>query len=138
MATSLIIPHMHKQLPICTNITADSSKDSCTIIITRMFYEHQTFANFAMVDQFATIKSAKPKLLLVNTHDPCQNAIVRSKNNSYTHTHTRPHPHIRPHTHTHKTAILCRLTWQRPIILQRVKFSADLAHLQRFFTSKTF
>ncbi len=38
--------------------------------ITRMFCEHQTFANFAMVDQFATIKSAKPKLLLVNTHDP--------------------------------------------------------------------
>ncbi len=35
----------------------------------RMFCEHQTFANFAMVDQFATIKSAKPKLLLVNTHD---------------------------------------------------------------------
>ena len=32
-----------------------------------MFCEHQTFANFAMVDQFATIKSAKPKLLLVNT-----------------------------------------------------------------------
>ncbi len=62
-----------------------------------MFCEHQTFANFAMVDQFATLKSAKPKLLLVNTHDPCQNAIVRS---------------------------------------QRVKFSADLAHSQRFFTSK--
>ena len=36
-------------------------------------------ANFAMVDQFATIKSAKPKLLLVNTHDPCQNTIVRSQ-----------------------------------------------------------
>ncbi len=35
------------------------------------------FANFVMVDQFA--KSAKPKLLLVNTHDPCQNAIVRSQ-----------------------------------------------------------
>ncbi len=67
--------------------------------ITRMFCEHQTFANFAMVDQFATIKSAKPKLLLVNTHDLCQNAIVRS---------------------------------------QRVKFSADLAHSQRFFTSKIF
>ena len=64
--------------------------------ITRMFCEHQTFANF---DQFATIKSAKPKLLLVNTHDPCQNAIVRS---------------------------------------QRVKFPADLAHSQRFFTSKIF
>ena len=61
--------------------------------ITRMFREHQTFANFARVDQFATIKSAKPKLLLVNTHDPCQNAIVRS---------------------------------------QRVNFSADLAHSQRF------
>ncbi len=28
--------------------------------ITRMFCEHQTFANFARVDQFATIKSAKP------------------------------------------------------------------------------
>ncbi len=26
----------------------------------RMFCEHQTFANFAMVDQFASIKSAKP------------------------------------------------------------------------------
>ncbi len=63
--------------------------------ITRMFCEHQTFANFARVVQFATIKSTKPKLLLVNTHDPCQNAIVRS---------------------------------------QRVKFSADLAHSQRFFT----
>ena len=37
-----------------------------------------------MVDQFATIKSAKPKLLhvLVNTHDPCQNAIVRSQKES--------------------------------------------------------
>ena len=46
---------------------------------TRMFCEHQTFANFAMVDSFATIKSAKPKLLLVNTHDPCQNAIDRSQ-----------------------------------------------------------
>ena len=67
--------------------------------ITRMFCEHQTFANFARVDQFATIKSAKPKLVLVNTHDPCQNAIVRS---------------------------------------QRVKFSADLAHSQRFFTRKLF
>ncbi len=44
-----------------------------------MFCEHQTFANFAMLDQFATIKFAKPKLLLVNTHDPCQNAIVRSQ-----------------------------------------------------------
>ena len=62
-----------------------------------MFYEHQTFANFAMVDQFATIKSAKPKLLLVNTHDPCQNAIVRS---------------------------------------QRIKFSADLAHSQKFSSAK--
>ncbi len=44
-------------------------------------------------------KSAKPKLLLhvVNTHDPCQNAIVRS---------------------------------------QRVKFSTDLAHSQRFSPAK--
>ena len=42
-----------------------------------MFCENQTFANFARVDQFATIKSAK--LLLVNTHDPCQNTIVRSQ-----------------------------------------------------------
>ena len=67
--------------------------------ITRMFCENQTFVNFARVDQFATIKSAKPKLLLVNTHYPCQNAIVRS---------------------------------------QRVKFSADLAHSQRFFISKIF
>ncbi len=67
--------------------------------ITRMFCEHQTFANFAMVDQFATIKSIKPKLLLVNTHDPFQNTIVRS---------------------------------------QRVKFSADLAHLQRFSPTKYF
>ncbi len=65
--------------------------------ITRMFCEHQTFANFAMVDQFATIKSAKPTI--VNTHDPCQNPIVRS---------------------------------------QRVKFSADLAHSQSFFTLKIF
>ncbi len=45
--------------------------------ITRMFCEHQKFANFAMVDQFATIKSAKPKL--VNTHNPCQNTIFRLK-----------------------------------------------------------
>ena len=44
-----------------------------------MFYEHQTYANFARDDQFATIKIAKPKLLLVNAHDPCQNAIVRSQ-----------------------------------------------------------
>ena len=43
--------------------------------ITRMFCEYQTFANFARVDQFATIKSAKPKLLRKYT-DPCQNAIV--------------------------------------------------------------
>ena len=61
--------------------------------ITRMFCEHQTLANFVRVDQFTTT------LLLVNTHDPCQNAIVRS---------------------------------------QRVKFSADLAHSQKFFTSKIF
>ena len=47
--------------------------------IARMFCEHQTFVNFARVDQFASMKSAKPKLLLVNTHDPCQNAIVRSQ-----------------------------------------------------------
>ncbi len=40
---------------------------------------HQTFANFAMVDQFATIKSAKPILLLVDTHDPCQNAIAKGQ-----------------------------------------------------------
>ncbi len=33
--------------------------------ITRMFCENQTFVNFVRVDQFATIKSAKPKLLLV-------------------------------------------------------------------------
>ena len=59
----------------------------------------ELLSNFARVDQFATIKSAKPKLLLINTHDPCQNAIVRS---------------------------------------QRVNFSADLAHSQRFFTSKIF
>ena len=61
---------------------------------TVLFCEHQT--NFAMVDQFATIKSAKPK---VNTHYPCQNTIVS---------------------------------------LQRVNFSADLAHSQWFFTSKIF
>ena len=66
------------------------------IVLLECFVEHQTFANFAMVDQFATIKSAKPK---VNAHDSCQNAIVKS---------------------------------------QRVKFSADLAHSQRFFTSKIF
>ncbi len=40
--------------------------------ITRMFCDHQTFAKFARFDQFATIKSAKPKLSLVNTHDPFQ------------------------------------------------------------------
>ncbi len=70
-----------------------------------MFCEHQTYANFAMVDQFATIKSAKPKLLLVNTHDPCQNAIVRSQRVKF-------------------AADLVRS--------QRVKFAADLAHSQRF------
>ncbi len=53
-------------------------KATCIYRITRMFCENQT---------------------LVNTHDPCQNAIVRS---------------------------------------QRVKFSADLAHSQRFFTRKIF
>ncbi len=37
---------------------------------------HQTFA---IVDQFATIKSAKPKLLLVNTHDSCQNALAKGQ-----------------------------------------------------------
>ncbi len=38
---------------------------------------------FVMVEQFATIKSAKPKLLLVNTHDSCQNAIVRVNISTY-------------------------------------------------------
>ena len=38
--------------------------------ITRMFCEYQTYANFAGVDQIT-----KPKLVLVNTHDPCQNTI---------------------------------------------------------------
>ncbi len=52
------------------------SVSSIVYRITRMFCEHQTFAR---VDQFTTIKSAKPKLLLVNTHDPFQNAIVRSQ-----------------------------------------------------------
>ncbi len=50
--------------------------------ITRMFCKYQTYANFAWVDQFEFVvlnKIAKPKLLLVNTHDPCQNAIVRSQ-----------------------------------------------------------
>ncbi len=56
--------------------------------ITRMFCEGWSICKN---------KIAKPKLVLVNTHDPCQNAIVRS---------------------------------------QRVKCSADLAHLQMFFTSK--
>ncbi len=54
---------------------SDYSHQKSDYRITRMFCEHQTFSNFVMVDQFATIKSAKPKLLLVNTHDPCQNAI---------------------------------------------------------------
>ncbi len=49
----------HARTIACTNVTADSSKDSCTVLLD----EHQTFANFAMVDQFATIKSAKPKII---------------------------------------------------------------------------
>ncbi len=65
--------------------------------ITRMFCEHQTFVNFGGLINYGNNKIAKPKLLLVNTHDPYQNAIVRS---------------------------------------QRVNFSADLAHSQRFFTRK--
>ncbi len=45
-----------------------------------MFCEHQTFANFAMGDQFASIKSTKRKIItIVITHDLCQNAIVRSQ-----------------------------------------------------------
>ena len=87
------------KLSIPDIICAREMSETLYYRITRMFREHQTFANFAMVDQFATIKPAKPKLLLVNTHDPCQNAIVRS---------------------------------------QKVKFSADLAHSQRFFTRKIF
>ncbi len=35
--------------------------------------------NFARVDQFAIVKLQNLKLLLVNTHDPYQNAIVRSQ-----------------------------------------------------------
>ncbi len=56
-------PSLNKRLecPICLLALREPYR------ITRMFCEHQTFANFAMVDQFATIKSAKPKLLLVNT-----------------------------------------------------------------------
>ncbi len=46
--------------------------------ITIMFCEHQTFVNFAMVDQFATLKFAKPKVL--NTHDPYQNADRKGSN----------------------------------------------------------
>ena len=43
-----------------------------------MFCEHETYANFASVDHFATI-IAKPELVLVITHDPCQNARVKSQ-----------------------------------------------------------
>ena len=35
------------------------------------------------VDQFETTKKAMPKLLLVNTHDPCQNAIVDRKRSNF-------------------------------------------------------
>ena len=41
---------------------------------TECFASIKHLRTFARVDQFATIKSA-----LVNTHDPCQNAIVRSQ-----------------------------------------------------------
>ncbi len=46
------------------------------LLATRMFCEHQAFANFARVDQ---CNNKIAKLLLVNTHDPCQNVIVRSQ-----------------------------------------------------------
>ncbi len=57
----------------CTGVADKNTIDLCIACspiyrITRMFCEHQTFANFAMVDQFATIKSAKPKLLLVSKY----------------------------------------------------------------------
>ena len=75
---TLTIVHVHKystkqHVDAKLNVTAPKHSTDRPRI-PRMFCEHQTFANF---DQFATIKSAKPKLLLVNTHDPCQNAIVR-------------------------------------------------------------
>ncbi len=50
--------------------------------ITRMFCEHQTYANFASVS-IRISKIAKPKLVLVNTHDPCQNTIVRSQKGQF-------------------------------------------------------
>ena len=59
-------------------------------------YTVLTFANFVIV---IISQQLNPQNLLVNTNNPCQNAIVRS---------------------------------------QRVKFSADLAHSQKFFTSKIF
>lgn len=39
-----------------------------------MFCQHQTYANFARVDQFSTINK-----IAINTHDPCHNTIVRSQ-----------------------------------------------------------
>ena len=45
-----------------------------------MFCEYQTFVNFAMVDQFSKIKSAK---LSKYTHDPCQNTIVDRKGSNF-------------------------------------------------------
>ncbi len=58
--------------PLCKNFEAKEGmgvysrwayfREGTVYCITRMFCEHQTFANFARVDQFAKIKSAKPKL----------------------------------------------------------------------------
>ena len=53
--------HGDKLLIALSMVTALRGDHSIIIYrITRMFCEHQTFANFARVHQFATIKSAKP------------------------------------------------------------------------------
>ena len=85
----------------CTNITLQricsiAALYNRVIVLLECFAE-DLICGLVRVDQFATIKSQN--LTIVNTHDPCQNAIVRS---------------------------------------QRVNFSADLAHLQRFVICKIF
>ena len=50
---------------------------ACSVFLNRLSTSY--LERFTRVDQFATIKLQNLKLLLVNTHDPCQNAITRSQ-----------------------------------------------------------
>ena len=60
---------MAHDVPVFSNDSIIIAKNGHRI--TRMFCEHQTYANFARVDQFALQSK-----IIVNTDDPCQNAIV--------------------------------------------------------------